>query len=73
MIIYRGRADGTVGTSSPCVLCRRQIEKHHVSWMAHDGEKWVYSDKGDTPISRPTSKQVRLLGFGFDDQSQCCS
>jgi hypothetical protein len=33
----------------------------------------VYSDKGNTPISRPTSKQVRLLGFGFDDQPQCSS
>jgi hypothetical protein len=41
--------------------------------MAYDGEKWVYSDKGNTPISRPTSKQVRLLGFGFDDQPQCSS
>jgi len=73
MVIIRRRADGSIGTSIPCVLCRRQIEKYQVSWMAYDGEKWVYSDKGNTPISRPTSKQVRLLGFGLDDQSQCSS
>ena len=63
MIIIRQRKDGTVGISIPCVLCRHQIEKFQVKWVAHDGEKWVYSDKDNTPNSIPTSKQVRNLGF----------
>jgi len=63
MIILRPRADGTVGISIPCVLCRRQIDKYKIQWVAHDGEKWVFSDKDKTPISKPTAKQIRKLGF----------
>lgn len=69
MVILRPRADGSVGISIPCVLCRKEIEKNKVKWVAHDGEKWVFSDKDKTPISRPTAKQVRKLGFRFNDQS----
>lgn len=63
MIILRPRADGTVGISLPCVLCRKEIEKSQIRWVAHDGEKWVYSDRDSLPKSRPTSKQIRQMGF----------
>lgn len=70
MIIWRPRADGSVGTSIPCVLCRRAIEKNNIRWVAYDGEKWVDSVKcHHLPISRPTSKQARVLGFCFNNQS----
>ena len=75
MVIYRSRKDGTIGISIPCVLCRRQIDKFQIRWVAHDGKKWVYSDKTDTPIpvSRPTSKQIRTLGFRFHDETESSS
>lgn len=70
MIIWRPRADGSVGTSIPCVLCRRAIEKNKIRWVAFDGEKWVDSEKSDNlPISKPTSKQTRVLGFRFNNQA----
>jgi hypothetical protein len=52
------------GNSLPCVLCRKAIEKAGIKWSAHDGSKWVHSEKSENlPPSIPTNKQSRMLGF----------
>lgn len=64
MIISRTNIHGDA-TSIPCVLCRKMLEKYEIKWRAHDGSKWVDSYKDIClPISKPTNKQVRKLGFG---------
>jgi len=56
------------GISLPCVMCRKIIEKHDLKWIAHDGEKWIHSQKTPClPKSRPTNKQRKHLGFGLND------
>ena len=67
LVISRETSYGD-GISLPCVLCRKMIEKYNFKWIAHDGERWVHSCRSiDIPKSRPTNKQVRVLGFGFDN------
>jgi hypothetical protein len=57
--------------SMPCVICRKVMERLNISWRAHDGCQWIHSKKSEfIPESRPTSKQMRVLGFGGYDQSQ---
>ena len=55
--------------SMPCVICRKAMEKHNISWRAHDGCQWVHCS--EAPPSRPTSKQMRVLGFRSYYESQC--
>ena len=51
--------------SLPCVMCRKAMEKFDIRWKAHDGCRWVHSKKTEClPISLPTAKQKRNLGFG---------
>jgi hypothetical protein len=51
--------------SLPCVMCRKAMEKFDIRWKAHDGCRWVHSKKTEClPISLPTAKQKRILGFG---------
>ncbi len=51
--------------SLPCVMCRKAMEKFDIRWKAHDGCQWVHSKKTEClPISLPTAKQKRNLGFG---------
>jgi hypothetical protein len=67
LVICRETSYGD-GISLPCVLCRKMIEKYNFKWIAYDGEKWVHSCKSiNIPKSRPTNKQVRVLGFSFDN------
>ena len=64
MTVWRLRRDGVMGTSLPCVLCRKAIEKLNIPWMAYDGSKWIRSwiDE-DLPKSRPTNRQRRVFNF----------
>ena len=67
LVIRRETSYGD-GISLPCVLCRKMIEKYNFKWIAHDGERWVHSCRSiNIPKSRPTNKQVRVLGFCFDN------
>jgi hypothetical protein len=64
MVIERKNIHGDA-VSLPCVICRKVIEKLDIRWMAHDGERWIHSKKTEClPISLPTAKQKRNLGFG---------
>jgi hypothetical protein len=67
LVIRRETSFGN-GISLPCILCRKMIDKYNIKWVAYDGEKWVHSCRSiNIPKSRPTNKQVRVLGFGLND------
>jgi len=71
LVIQRDTSYGN-GTSLPCVLCRKVIEKHGLRWRAYDGDRWIDSlYSSHIPKSKPTNKQRRLLRFGFNDESEC--
>lgn len=63
LVVWRPRKDGVIGVSIPCVLCRKEIERFGIQWMAFTGEKWVHSRDQDVPKSSPTHKQRRWLNF----------
>lgn len=56
-IVVRELDDGSLGTSLPCVVCRKTLDRLSVQWRAHIGSKWVRSTDPDVPESRPTHKQ----------------
>ena len=67
LIICRKNVYGDA-ISLPCVLCRKMIERYDICWTAHDGEQWVHSKKTiQLPISMPTAKQKKNLGFGCNN------
>lgn len=69
LIIERKNIYGDA-VSIPCVLCRKVMERFDIRWAAHDGTQWVHSKKSlCLPISVPTAKQKRNLGFGCNDQT----
>jgi hypothetical protein len=57
MTIQRTRRDGVMGTSLPCVICRKVLDRLGLPWRAHINEHWVYSTDLDVPDSKPTNKQ----------------
>jgi len=61
LVVWRPRKDGVLGVSIPCVLCRKEIEKFGIQWMAFTGEKWDKSSDPDVPKSNPTHKPRRRL------------
>jgi hypothetical protein len=63
LIVHRILQNGDFGTSFPCVLCRKALDKSSVQWRAHIGPQWIRSTDADLPKSRPTHKQVTKLGF----------
>ena len=61
-----------LGNSLPCVICRKAIEKIGIRWTAHDGTKWIHSEKSEyVPPSIPTNKQSRMLGFRRNYKAEC--
>ena len=63
LVIYRKNIYGDA-ISLPCVLCRKMIERYDIYWTAYDGKKWIHSQNDIClPVSRPTEKQCRNLGF----------
>jgi hypothetical protein len=63
-IITKVRKDeGGVGTSLPCVICRKSLDRKFIQWRAHIESKWVRSTDEFIPKSKPTNKQKQKLGF----------
>jgi hypothetical protein len=63
IVVMRVLHDGSLGTSLPCVICRKTLERNWVQWRAHIGTLWVRSTDEVVPLSRPTQKQKLKLGF----------
>ena len=64
MTVWRLRRDGHMGTSLPCVLCRKAIDKYEIQWMAYDGVNWIKSWVDENlPKSIPTNRQKRIFNF----------
>lgn len=55
LIIQRVRKDGEPGTSLPCVICRKALDRLQIPWKAHINDTWVTNH--DAPPSKPTRKQ----------------
>ena len=62
-IVQRILYNGEYGTSLPCVLCRKTLERWAIQWRAHIGPVWVRSTDHWIPRSVPTARQKRTLGF----------
>jgi hypothetical protein len=67
MVVWRARADGTVGCSMPCVLCRQRLIKHDiiVHAICDDNVSMFHGRMTDAhaPPSRPTSGQHWKWGW----------
>ncbi len=61
MVIVRLRRDGQPGTSLPCILCRKALDKNQIAWRAHIDHKWVSSRDDNIPPSKLTQKQRTWL------------
>lgn len=61
LTIRRERRDGKMGTSLPCVICRKTLDRINMPWKAHINEKWVSSRDDDVPPSKLTNKQRIVL------------
>lgn len=61
MRIERTRADGIMGTSLPCVICRKALDRIGFPWCAHINDQWVSSRDEHVPASKPTQKQRMWL------------
>lgn len=61
-IVKKIRKDGLPGTSLPCVVCRKALDRSSIQWRAHVGDEWYRSTDPATPPSRPTNRQ-RALNF----------
>ncbi len=57
LIIKRIKCDGGMGTSIPCVCCRKVLDRECIRWKAHIGETWISSNDENPPVSKPTQKQ----------------
>jgi hypothetical protein len=63
IVVQRTRKDGLPGTSLPCVICRKTLDRLRMPWMAHVNERWYHSTDADLPPSKPTNKQKSMLKF----------
>ena len=63
VMVRRDRGDGTMGTSIPCVVCRKALDKLCIQWRAHIGDIWFRSTDPNAPKSRPTNRQIKYLNF----------
>jgi hypothetical protein len=62
LVIHRPRRDGIDGKCLPCVLCRREMDRYGLKWIAYDGEKWVHSARTvDIPKGHLTSRQKNII------------
>ena len=60
LVIKRVRRDGQMGTSLPCIVCRKVLDRLHMPWVAHIDTQWVKSTDQNVPKSKPTHKQKTL-------------
>lgn len=70
MVVWRPLADGSQGCSVPCVMCRKtllalDVHVHAFQTDVHGSDTWFHGRLSDrnAPRSKPTSGQVRNLGF----------
>jgi len=63
LVITREKGDGFLGTSIPCILCRKVLDRQMIQWRAHVGDIWVDShrDAGSLPASKLTQKQKKTF------------
>ena len=61
IIIERMRGTGELGTSIPCVMCRKTLDRWAIQWKAHTGSHWHKSNDLDVPDSHPTHRQRQLV------------
>lgn len=61
LIISRIRCDGNMGTSIPCIFCRKILDRGMIEWTAHVGESWVSSKDETVPKSKFTQKQLGIF------------
>ena len=61
-VIQRTLFSGSLGTSIPCVICRKALDRMSIQWRAHIGDEWFKSNDSP-PKSRPTHKQKHKLNF----------
>ena len=61
LVVTRLRRDGQPGTSLPCVLCRKVLDRTQIPWRAHIDHQWVSSRDPVVPPSKPTQKQKMFL------------
>jgi hypothetical protein len=61
LVVTRLRRDGQPGTSLPCVLCRKVLDRTQIPWRAHIDAHWVSSRDPDLPPPKLTQKQKMLL------------
>lgn len=57
LVIMRRKCDGNLGTSVPCVCCRKVLDHGCIRWKAHIGDAWFSSHGDSVPVSKPTQKQ----------------
>ena len=57
IIVTRLRRDGQPGTSLPCILCRKALDRIQIPWRAHVGAVWFSSRDDCVPDSKLTQKQ----------------
>lgn len=57
LIVVREKSDGNLGTSLPCILCRKVLDRSNIQWSAHIGDHWVSSSDDVVPKSKFTNKQ----------------
>lgn len=65
---------GTLGISTPCIMCRRELGRlgMRVHAVVADGGVWFHGRLSDAgaPQCKPTSGQRRLPGFARDGVDQ---
>jgi hypothetical protein len=59
LVISRTTQDGERACSLPCLLCRRQLEQHHIRWEARDWEGTVTNETAGR--SKLTQRQARSM------------
>jgi len=61
LIVIREKFDGELGTSIPCILCRKILERGHIQWSAHIADVWYKSVDEKVPLSKFTHKQMKAF------------
>lgn len=61
--VTRELSNGDLGSSLPCVFCRKKLESMNLNWVAYHNGKWVSCSDEHIPQSKPTARQ-RVQNFG---------
>jgi hypothetical protein len=61
VVIWRMYQDGGMGTSVPCILCRKIMDRGLIDWNAHIGTSWHSNRDLSPPKSKFTFKQMKSI------------